>query len=77
MAGPEGQGGEQPLLDTLRFEGWAAGAGGEDMPPESQQCHASFPHPGLPALIVIGTGSANSYGLYTIQDKENRTTLEL
>nr|XP_010984024.2 adhesion G protein-coupled receptor G3 [Camelus dromedarius] len=32
---------------------------------------------GLPALIVIGTGSANSYGPYTIRDKENRTTLEL
>ncbi|XP_036131284.1 adhesion G protein-coupled receptor G3 [Molossus molossus] len=32
---------------------------------------------GLPALIVIGTGSANSYGLYTIRDEENRTTLEL
>ncbi|XP_066204694.1 adhesion G protein-coupled receptor G3 [Saccopteryx leptura] len=32
---------------------------------------------GLPAVMVIGTGSANSYGLYTIRDKENRTTLEL
>ncbi|XP_007946236.1 adhesion G protein-coupled receptor G3 [Orycteropus afer afer] len=32
---------------------------------------------GLPALIVIGTGSANSYGRYTIHDEENRTTLEL
>ncbi|XP_062968976.1 adhesion G protein-coupled receptor G3 [Cynocephalus volans] len=32
---------------------------------------------GLPALIVIGTGSANSYGRYTISDKENRTSLEL
>ncbi|XP_023065814.1 adhesion G protein-coupled receptor G3 isoform X2 [Piliocolobus tephrosceles] len=32
---------------------------------------------GLPALIVIGTGSANSYGLYTIRDRENRTSLEL
>ncbi|XP_045389584.1 adhesion G protein-coupled receptor G3 [Lemur catta] len=32
---------------------------------------------GLPALIVIGTGSANSYGLYAIHDRENRTSLEL
>ncbi|XP_069848766.1 adhesion G protein-coupled receptor G3 [Dipodomys merriami] len=32
---------------------------------------------GLPALVVLGTGSANSYGLYTIRDQENRTTLEL
>ncbi|XP_027627653.1 adhesion G protein-coupled receptor G3 isoform X4 [Tupaia chinensis] len=32
---------------------------------------------GLPALMVIGTGSANSYGHYTIRDKENRTSLEL
>ncbi|XP_036897530.1 LOW QUALITY PROTEIN: adhesion G protein-coupled receptor G3 [Sturnira hondurensis] len=32
---------------------------------------------GLPALMVIGTGSANSYGIYTIQDQEGRTTLEL
>ncbi|XP_054426253.1 adhesion G protein-coupled receptor G3 [Pteronotus mesoamericanus] len=32
---------------------------------------------GLPALMVIGTGTANSYGLYTIQDQEGRTTLEL
>ncbi|XP_004843211.1 adhesion G protein-coupled receptor G3 isoform X2 [Heterocephalus glaber] len=32
---------------------------------------------GLPALVVIGTGSANSYGLYAIRDQENRTSLEL
>ncbi|XP_074170920.1 adhesion G protein-coupled receptor G3 [Rhinolophus sinicus] len=32
---------------------------------------------GLPALMVIGTRSANSYGYYTIRDKENRTSLEL
>ncbi|XP_025745008.1 adhesion G protein-coupled receptor G3 isoform X2 [Callorhinus ursinus] len=32
---------------------------------------------GLPALIVFGTGSADSYGLYTIRDKRNATTLEL
>ncbi|XP_064130051.1 adhesion G protein-coupled receptor G3 isoform X3 [Loxodonta africana] len=32
---------------------------------------------GLPALVVIGTGSTNSYGRYTIQNEENRTTLEL
>ncbi|KAM5207103.1 adhesion G protein-coupled receptor G3 [Hipposideros larvatus] len=32
---------------------------------------------GLPALMVIGTGTANSYGLYTIRDKDNRTSLEL
>ncbi|KAB0393166.1 hypothetical protein E2I00_014978, partial [Balaenoptera physalus] len=32
---------------------------------------------GLPALIVIGTGSANSYGPYAIRDKKNTTTLEL
>ncbi|KAK2085135.1 Adhesion G protein-coupled receptor G3 [Saguinus oedipus] len=39
-------------------------------------CH--FPLcPGLPALMIIGTGSANSYGLYTIRDRENRTSLEL
>lgn len=49
----------------------------EDMPGEPQQRHASPPHPGLPALMVIGTGIANSYGLYTIRDKENRTSLEL
>lgn len=33
--------------------------------------------PGLPALMVIGTGSANSYGRYAIRDKKNITTLEL
>lgn len=49
----------------------------EDMPGEPQQRHASPPRPGLPALMVIGTGIANSYGLYTIRDKENRTSLEL
>ncbi|XP_024407170.2 LOW QUALITY PROTEIN: adhesion G protein-coupled receptor G3 [Desmodus rotundus] len=32
---------------------------------------------GLPALMVIGTGSAKSYGLYTIPDQEGRITLEL
>ncbi|XP_047384868.1 adhesion G protein-coupled receptor G3 [Sciurus carolinensis] len=32
---------------------------------------------GLPVLMVIGTGSTNSYGLYTIRDQENRTSLEL
>ncbi|XP_073082292.1 adhesion G protein-coupled receptor G3 isoform X3 [Manis javanica] len=32
---------------------------------------------GLPALMVIGTGSANSYGRYAIRDKKNITTLEL
>ncbi|XP_027949958.1 adhesion G protein-coupled receptor G3 isoform X3 [Eumetopias jubatus] len=32
---------------------------------------------GLPALIVFGTGSADSYGLYAIRDKSNVTTLEL
>ncbi|XP_036997329.2 adhesion G protein-coupled receptor G3 [Artibeus jamaicensis] len=32
---------------------------------------------GLPALMVIGTGGANSYGLYTIRDQERRITLEL
>ncbi|XP_077607359.1 adhesion G protein-coupled receptor G3 isoform X4 [Crocuta crocuta] len=32
---------------------------------------------GLPALIVIGTGSANSYGHYAIRDKKNMVTLEL
>ncbi|KAL1784318.1 adhesion G protein-coupled receptor G3 isoform X1 [Sigmodon hispidus] len=32
---------------------------------------------GLPALMVIGTGSSNSYGVYTIRNQENRTTLEL
>ncbi|KAM5263957.1 adhesion G protein-coupled receptor G3 [Ctenodactylus gundi] len=32
---------------------------------------------GLPALVVIGTGSANSYGVYTIRDQENRILLEL
>lgn len=47
------------------------------MPGEPQQRHASPPRPGLPALMVIGTGIANSYGLYTIRDKENRTSLEL
>ncbi|XP_019519996.1 PREDICTED: adhesion G protein-coupled receptor G3 isoform X1 [Hipposideros armiger] len=31
---------------------------------------------GLPTLMVIGTGIANSYGLYTIRDEENRTSLE-
>lgn len=33
--------------------------------------------PGLPALIVIGTGSANSYGPYAIRNKENIIVLEL
>ncbi|XP_022411559.1 adhesion G protein-coupled receptor G3-like isoform X1 [Delphinapterus leucas] len=32
---------------------------------------------GLPALIVIGAGSANSYGPYAIRDKKNTATLEL
>ncbi|XP_034493924.1 adhesion G protein-coupled receptor G3 isoform X2 [Ailuropoda melanoleuca] len=32
---------------------------------------------GLPALIVFGTGSAGSYGRYTIRDQRNVTTLEL
>ncbi|KAL6084417.1 hypothetical protein STEG23_029171 [Scotinomys teguina] len=32
---------------------------------------------GLPALVVIGAGSSNSYGVYTIRDQENRTSLEL
>ncbi|XP_023565208.1 adhesion G protein-coupled receptor G3 isoform X2 [Octodon degus] len=32
---------------------------------------------GLPALVVIGAGSANSYGLYAVRDQENRTSLEL
>ncbi|XP_059009221.1 adhesion G protein-coupled receptor G3 isoform X3 [Mustela lutreola] len=32
---------------------------------------------GLPALIVFGTGTADSYGRYTIRDKSNITTLEL
>lgn len=32
---------------------------------------------GLPALVVIGVGSSNSYGVYTIRDQENRTSLEL
>ncbi|KAM9757041.1 adhesion G protein-coupled receptor G3 isoform 2-T2 [Dama dama] len=31
----------------------------------------------LPALIVIGTGIANSYGPYSIRDEKNITTLEL
>lgn len=33
--------------------------------------------PGLPALIVFGTGSAGSYGRYAIRDQRNVTTLEL
>lgn len=33
--------------------------------------------PVLPALIVIGTGIANSYGPYSIRDEKNVTTLEL
>ncbi|XP_037374036.2 adhesion G protein-coupled receptor G3 [Talpa occidentalis] len=32
---------------------------------------------GLPALMVIGTGSANSYGPYTILDQEKRITMKL
>ncbi|OWK16564.1 hypothetical protein Celaphus_00004169 [Cervus elaphus hippelaphus] len=31
----------------------------------------------LPALVVIGTGIANSYGPYSIRDEKNVTTLEL
>lgn len=31
----------------------------------------------LPALIVIGTGIANSYGPYCIRDEKNVITLEL
>nr|BAC29721.1 unnamed protein product [Mus musculus] len=31
---------------------------------------------GLPVLVVIGAGSSNSYGVYTIRDQENRTSLE-
>lgn len=33
--------------------------------------------PGLPALVVIGTASANSYGRYFINDQDMRVTLEL
>lgn len=33
--------------------------------------------PGLPTLVVIGMGSAGSYGVYAIRDQENRTALEL
>lgn len=32
---------------------------------------------GLPILMVIGAGSSNSYGIYTIRNQENRTSLEL
>ncbi|XP_004704929.1 adhesion G protein-coupled receptor G3 [Echinops telfairi] len=32
---------------------------------------------GLPVLVVIGAGSADSYGHYTILDQDNRTTLAL
>ncbi|XP_028626272.1 adhesion G protein-coupled receptor G3 [Grammomys surdaster] len=32
---------------------------------------------GLPVLVVIGAGSSNSYGVYTIRNQENRTSLEL
>ncbi|XP_051025112.1 adhesion G protein-coupled receptor G3 [Acomys russatus] len=32
---------------------------------------------GLPVLVVIGAGSSSSYGIYTIRDQENRTSLEL
>lgn len=32
---------------------------------------------GLPVLVVIGAGSSNSYGVYTIRSQENRTSLEL
>ncbi|XP_052023342.1 adhesion G protein-coupled receptor G3 isoform X2 [Apodemus sylvaticus] len=32
---------------------------------------------GLPILVVIGAGSSNSYGVHTIRDQENRTSLEL
>lgn len=32
---------------------------------------------GLPALVVIGTASANSYGRYVIKDQDMRVTLEL
>nr|XP_034378873.1 adhesion G protein-coupled receptor G3 isoform X2 [Arvicanthis niloticus] len=32
---------------------------------------------GLPVLVVIGAGSSNSYGVYTICNQENRTSLEL
>ncbi|XP_013010437.2 adhesion G protein-coupled receptor G3 isoform X2 [Cavia porcellus] len=32
---------------------------------------------GLPTLVVIGMGSAGSYGVYAIRDQENRTALEL
>nr|XP_048287884.1 adhesion G protein-coupled receptor G3 isoform X2 [Myodes glareolus] len=32
---------------------------------------------GLPALVVIAVGSSNSYGVYTLRDQENRTSLEL
>lgn len=32
---------------------------------------------GLPVLVVIGAGSSNSYGVYSIRNQENRTSLEL
>lgn len=50
----------------------------EDVPREPQRCRTSSSvYPGLPALIVFGTGTADSYGRYTIHDKRNVTTLEL
>lgn len=86
MAGPEGAGRGAALgrvaAPSLRQiqglqDGQLEGALERGMSQESQQCHASSSHPGLPALMVIGTGSAKSYGNYTIRDQEGRTTLEL
>lgn len=59
------------------LEGWAASGVWRRTGGSSPSDAIPPPSPGLPALMVIGTRSANSYGYYAIHDKENRTSLEM
>ena len=56
--------------------GWGCGRGRAKGASATPYVLPSSP-PVLPALIVIGTGIANSYGPYSIRDEKNVTTLEL
>lgn len=75
-----GKGGAAPSLIGSELEGWTAGGGfgGGRAKGAPAMPYLLLPlPPGLPALIVIGAGSANSYGPYAIRDEKNTATLEL
>lgn len=72
LEGSRGRGQGSPKLER-----WVAGGTG-DLHRGNAGNTCFFPlSPGLPVLMVIGAGSSNSYGIYTIRDQENRTSLEL